>query len=278
MGSDAGSSQPRFPILILGAGYTGSRVARLLSDSGHAVSALRRADLDFTAPDAPRRLAELAPPGCRVLHSVPSLPELADARLLAGLDGKAERVVYLSTTGVYGASSLVDETTPIAPRHPREQARAATEAAVAAGPWTSLILRPAAIYGPDRGVHVAMAQGRYTLVGDGSNYISRIHVDDLARIAAAALLVDWTGAYPVADLHPCPSREIAEYCARHFGLPPPVLAPDSEVPESRRNNRRVDGRAIFTRLGLELLYPGYEQALAAVLTTSLPQRQKTTGC
>ena len=56
---------------------------------------------------------------------------------------------------------------------------------VLAGPWSSLILRPAAIYGPDRGVHVSLAQGRHRMLGDGSNYISRIHVDDLAAITAA---------------------------------------------------------------------------------------------
>ncbi len=248
-------------IVILGAGYTGSRVARLLQSAGHPVQALRRADLDFTLPEAPALLAALAPPGCTVLHSVPSLPDLADARLLEGLHGKAQRVVYLSTTGVYGAATFVDEQTPIAPRNPREQARAATEAAVASGPWSSLILRPAAIYGPDRGVHISMTQGVYTMIGDGSNYISRIHVDDLARLAAAALLADLTGAFPVADQHPCSSREIAEYCAEAFHLPPPVSTPPDQVPESRRNNRRVDGRAVFAKLGLSLLYPSYRDAI-----------------
>ena len=197
---------------------------------------------------------------CLVLHSIPSLPDNADARLLDAL-GKASRIVYLSTTGVYGAAEHVDEHTPIAPRNPREQARADTEAAVASGPWQSLILRPAAIYGPDRGVHVSMAQGAYTLNGDGSNYISRIHVDDLARLAAAALLSDLTGAYPVADEYPCTSREIADYCSQRFHLPPPISVSQSEVPVSRRNNRRVDGRAIFRLLGLSLLYPSYKEGL-----------------
>jgi nucleoside-diphosphate-sugar epimerase len=272
--------------LILGAGYTGSRVAQLIRDAGHAVLALRRADIDFTAAGAPQQLAALAPAGCSVLHSVPSLPGGGDARLLQGLVNKASRVVYLSTTGVYGGVNLVDETTPIAPRNPREQARADTEAAVMAGPWTSLILRPAAIYGPDRGVHVAMAEGRYALMGDGSNYISRIHADDLARICAAALRSDLTGAYPVADEHPCPAREIADYCALHFQLPGPVSVSASDTPESRRNNRRVDGRAILARLGLSLLYPCYQEGLrglppprdGASGSVSPLRRPETAGC
>jgi len=249
------------PTLILGAGYTGSRVARLLLQQGGEVLALRSSDLDFTQTSAIAQLQNIAPSGCLVLHSIPSLPSQTDARLLDALAGKAQRVVYLSTTGVYGAAMNVDENTPIAPRNPREQARAVTEAAVQDGPWQSLILRPAAIYGPDRGVHVAMARGQYTLLGDGSNFISRIHVEDLARLVVAALLSDLTGAFPVADLHPCTSREIAEYCAEVFGLPPPVSSPLDAVPESRRNSRQVDGRAIFARLGLQLQYPSYRDAL-----------------
>lgn len=244
----------------MGAGYTGSRVASILSAQGRKVLTLRSRDIDFTHPESASQLFPRVEENCLVLHSIPSLPDNADARLLDAL-GKASRLVYLSTTGVYGAVEHVDEKTPIAPRNPREQARADTEAAVARGPWQSLILRPAAIYGPDRGVHVSMAQGAYTLNGDGSNYISRIHVDDLARLAAAALLSDLTGAFPVADEYPCTSREIADYCAERFHLPPPISVSQSEVPVSRRNNRRVDGRAIFRLLGLSLLYPSYKEGL-----------------
>lgn len=257
-------SSPTPPILILGAGYTGSRVASLLRAHGLEVLALRRADIDYTNPDAVSKLSALAPPGCHVLHSIPSLPNHADATLLAGLHGRAARVVYLSTTGVYGEAHHVDEHTPIAPRGERELLRAATEAAVAQGPWQSLILRPAAIYGPDRGVHISMAHGAYTLFGDGGNYISRIHADDLAALAAAALLSDLTGAYPVADLHPCTSKEIADFCAVHFHLPPAIVAPIDQVPPSRRNNRQVDGRAICRALNVTLQYPSYREGLAGL--------------
>ena len=253
------------PVLILGCGFTGSRVARLLRDDGVAVIAIRRAQIDFTHPGAVAQLAAVAPPGCVVLHSVPSLPDSADALLLSALEGRADRIVYVSTTGVYGASETVDENTPVAPRNAREEARVRTELAVQNGSWNSLILRPAAIYGPGRGVHVSMAEGRYTLLGDGSNYISRIHVDDLAAVAHAAARSGLTGAYPVADEHPCPSREIAEYCANRFGWPMPVSVSQAEVPASRRANRRVDGRAIALRLGVSLRYPSYREGIAQAM-------------
>ena len=174
-------------VVILGCGFTGGRVARRLREDGVEVTAIRRAQIDFTHAEALSQLAEVAPEGCVVLHSVPSLVSAADARLLTALEGRASRVVYLSTTGVYGGAEEVDETTPAMPRTPREQGRVDTENAVSGGPWESLILRPAAIYGPGRGVHVSMAEGRYTLMGDGANFISRIHVEDLAGIAHVAL-------------------------------------------------------------------------------------------
>jgi nucleoside-diphosphate-sugar epimerase len=200
-----------------------------------------------------------------VLHSIPTLPNGADRRMLDALGAKPRRVVYLSTTSVYGSLRVVDEHTPVQPCGLRQQARVETEQAVQKGPWQSLILRPAAIYGPGRGVQVALARGRYTLLGNGSNFVSRIHVDDLAMIVEAALLASLTGVYPVADQHPCPAREIAEYCAHLLDLPMPVSANLDEVPESRRANRQVDGSAICRELGLTLRYPSYRQGIPASL-------------
>jgi nucleoside-diphosphate-sugar epimerase len=110
-----------------------------------------------------------------------------------------------------------------------------------------------------------MALGKYTMHGDGGNFISRIHVEDLAAIATAGMVSELVGAYPVADEHPCTSREIAEYCAARLGVPPPVVTSIDQVPETRRNNRRVDGRRIVELLGLRLRYPGYREGIEASL-------------
>ncbi len=237
-------------------------MAERLRGRGFAVQAIRRAQLDFADEGSLERLAALATPSCIVLHSVPSLPDGRDSRIAAALGDLPRRVVYLSTTGVYGDVREVNERTPIGPRTPREWARVRTEQSVQAGPWEWMILRPAAIYGPGRGVHVAMQEGRYALLGDGGNFISRVHVDDLARLAEAALLSDLSGAWPVADAHPCSSREIAEYCSGLMGVPMPV---GGDVPESRRTNRRVDGSAICRALGVELQYPSYREGIPASL-------------
>jgi nucleoside-diphosphate-sugar epimerase len=196
--------------------------------------------------------------GCRVLHSIPT-ENAPDVRALVG-DAPA-RVVYLSTTGVYGAAKSVDATTPVDESSDRARVRLLAERDIAAGPWSTLILRPAAIYGPGRGVHESVRAGTYP---PGDNFISRIHVDDLAAHAEAALLSDLTGAYPVADEEPCTSREIAAFCAQLLGvdLPTgPVAAPRVF------GDRRVDGSAIRKLLGLTLRYPSYRVGIPAAIMT-----------
>ena len=279
--------------LILGCGYTGRRVARLLLARGFTVTATTRdparhtdlqaagcrvAALDVSDQAALSSVAALLGEQSRVLLSIPTLrvsgqPAGLDdptARVMKalgseGLETAIARVVYLSTTGVYGETKHVDETTPIAPVTERQCRRAEAERAVAAGPWPSLILRPAAIYGPGRGVHAALRKGRFRLAGDGGNFISRIHVDDLAALTAAAIESDITGAYPAADEDPCTSREMARYCADLVGLPAPPSARPSEVDETRRADRRVDGRAICGLLGVTPRYPSYREGVAAAL-------------
>ncbi len=274
------------PIFILGCGYTGSRVAQLLLDRGIEVGGsgrslerlgeltahgLRPIEFNVEDPASLGELAERLEPGTRLLYSIPTLrgPEgrrEPAAEILAAIGQKLSRVVYLSTTGVYGPTTRVDETTAPDPATDRQRLRMDAEKAVSAGPWQSLILRPAAIYGPGRGVQVALSAGEYKLVGDGSSFVSRIHVDDLAAMATAAVLSDLTGAYPVADEEPCSSLEIAEFCASLIGLKSLESVTSEEVSETRRSNRQVDGRAIRELLDVELQYPSYRQGVPASIS------------
>jgi nucleoside-diphosphate-sugar epimerase len=249
--------------LILGGGFTGLRVAKLLAARGWHVRSTNRSgtngiQLDVNEPKTLEGLSDILSPSLVVLHSIP-VPGVIDTLRR----NPPARVVYLSTTGVYGAAAVVDGDTPVAPRTEREMLRVNEERAVQEGPWSSLVLRPAAIYGPGRGVPTSMREGKFQLMGDGSNYVSRIHVDDLARHAEAALVGDLTGAYPVADEEPCTSREIAGYCARLLAVPMPPPASAESLGETRRANRRVDGSAIRRLLNLTLLYPTYREGIAA---------------
>ncbi len=250
-------------ILIVGAGYTGSRVAALLRAGGHGVLTTRRegGDIRMTLPDT-SPLRNLEGDNWRVLWTAPETD---------GIDvlcGRASRVVYLSTTGVYGAAQFVDETTPPSPTTDRTRLRLAAEQPVLAGPWSSCVLRPAAIYGPGRGAHESIRAGRWKIAGDGSNYTSRIHVDDLAALSAAALFSSLSGAWPVADDEPSTNLEITRFCCGLLGLPLSPAAPAGTLDETRRADRRVDGRAVRLRLGVELRFPSYRFGVPAALSAA----------
>jgi nucleoside-diphosphate-sugar epimerase len=258
-------------VVILGCGYTGKRVAQRLLNRGVRVSAtartrsslddLARLGANLQALDIGQPGSVAIPNGALVLHSIPGIaPPLRTI-----LAGYPRRVVYLSTTGIYGATRDVDENTPPAPDTESAKARLSVEEELQAGYWSTLILRPAAIYGPGRGIHVSMRESRFQLAGDGDNFVSRIHVDDLAAHAEAALFSDVTGAYPVGDDLPCTSREIAAYCAELLRLPMPPSVPLDTLHETRRADRRVDGTAIRSRLQITLQYPTYREGLPASL-------------
>jgi nucleoside-diphosphate-sugar epimerase len=191
------------------------------------------------------------------LFVVHSIPPSGPGGLLEMLGDAPARMVYISSTAVYGAADTVNADTQVDGRGERARERLHAEEQVAAGPWSYLILRPAAIYGPGRGAHESVRRGAY-LAGD--NYVSRIHVDDLAAHVEAGLFSAVTGAFPVADEEPCTSREMAEFCAKLLGMP----VPDGSAGRVT-GNRRVDGSAIRQALGIELRYPSYRVGIPASL-------------
>ena len=266
---------PTVDAILLGRGYTATLVAQRLVARGVRVLASTRRPasglagvealrLDASDPGTVAALGERASrlaPGYAVLCSVPPGPEQDRdpvAPLLAALPG-AGRIVYLSTTSVYGDALEIDERTPPAPRTPADRLRLAAEAAVLGGPWPGLVLRPAAIYGPGRGLHVLLREGRLPPL-DPDKPGSRIHVDDLAALCDAALEARITGAFPVADDEPATPREVAALCAA-LGLPAARFEPGV----ARHGARRVDGRAIRRALGVTLRFPSYRQGIRAAL-------------
>jgi nucleoside-diphosphate-sugar epimerase len=252
------------PVILLGLGFTTRRLARRL---------LARGLPTFAAVRNVERFSELTALGLQVaglnregyprnsilVHTVPPLP-VEESHALRHLIAEVQprRVVYISSTGVYGSQTAVDENTSALPSDEKARLRIDEEEWLRAGAWELLIVRPAAIYGPGRGVHVRIAHGRLPRAEPGS-VTSRIHVDDLAAVIEAGALSDLTGAWPLADDHACATSEIAAWCAGIMGL---------DLSEEWREKipvwgRRVDGRKIRELLGVELRYPGHEAGILA---------------
>lgn len=222
-------------------------------------------------------LVAAIPRGAVVVDSVPpgDRDHLGERNLVAAAsEAGAARLVYLSSTGVYGRADggWVDEETPVDPLGPRGAQRldaetAALDAATQTG-LEAVALRIAGIYGPGRGVVARMRAGTYRIIGDGDTYVSRIHVHDLCTTIIAAGLVSPLPRriYTVADDEPTTSREYADAVAQAIGSPPAPAVPLAEVSTSvaamLSADRRVSNRRIKDELGVRLRYPSWREGLA----------------
>ena len=102
-------------------------------------------------------------------------------------------VGYLSTVGVYGDAkgAWVDESSPVRPFTERSLRRAEAERAwldfgASAGRRVE-VFRLAGIYGPGRSVIDNLRAGTARRIVKPGQVFNRIHVDDIARVLAAAI-------------------------------------------------------------------------------------------
>jgi uncharacterized protein YbjT (DUF2867 family) len=249
------------PVVILGLGFTTQRLARRLRARGISVYAAVRQPERFTELESIgvrlcRMIPDDIPPGAILIHSIPPLTEPDNSAIHTLITAiSPRRILYISSTGVYGSQTEVDESTPASPNDEKGRARLAEEEWIAnpAAHRSSLILRSAAIYGPGRGVHIRLREGK--LPRGAGGVVSRIHVDDLVSILEAGIDSGLEGAWPVADECPAASEEVISWCANRMGIPLPQAV----------SGRRVDGRKIRDLLGVALEYPSYHTGIPASL-------------
>ena len=288
---------------IIGCGYVGQRVAAIEHASGHSVMCLARTeataatlagsgyavftgDLDkpdsFTLPNPlPHILYYFAPPP----NSGDGDPRLA--ALLDRLDGCSvmERLVYISTSGVYGNcdGAWVDETRPANPQSDRALRRWSAEQSAqgwcASRGVRAVILRVPGIYGPGRLPIQRLRQGLPVVRADESPFSNRIHVDDLAAVCvAAAHQASASGVYNVSDGQPTTMTDYFCRVAAALGLPRP---PEITMAEAREQlspamlsflteSRRLDNRKMLRELSVELRYADLDRGLDASINADEP--------
>jgi nucleoside-diphosphate-sugar epimerase len=136
------------------------------------------------------------------------------------------------------------------------------EAAVAARALDWLILRGALFYGPGTGLDddwVARARaGKLRLPGTGDDYVTLVHVADMADATVAALS-RWPSRQKliVADDAPARWRDLFGYIAAAVGGPAPAAGGPARFPSFRVSNRRA--REV---LAWSPRYPSYRIGLA----------------
>lgn len=283
-------------LLVVGCGDIGMRVLHrlrgrwrllALTSSPGRVDELRRAG---AVPlrgnlDDERSLHRLAGLADAVLHLAP--PQSGGDRdertraLVRALarDGRCRRLVYASTTGVYGdaGGTRFDETRAVRPATDRARRRVDAEQVLREygrrHGVVVTILRVPGIYAPDRvggDPRERVGRGMPVLAAADDVYTNHIHADDLARACIAAL----HRGLPQRVLHVSDDSEwkMGDYfdlVARLCGLPPPPRLTRAEA-QTRLSpltlsfmseSRRLDNRRCKRELRLALRYPTVEHAL-----------------
>jgi nucleoside-diphosphate-sugar epimerase len=200
----------------------------------------------------------------------------ATENALAALKAKASRLLFVSSTSVYGAADggWVDESTPPgAGGYPTPQAafRAAillgAEAAALRSGIPACVLRLGGLYGPGRHRLEALRRGRLQPVFSDA-YTNRMHVDDAAAAAELLIRQGQPGdVYLGVDDEPSRQREFYEWLYALPGTPPRPADPGSE---QHPQNKRCSNAKIKA-LGLRLRYPTFREGYAALLAEAVPR-------
>ncbi|MFT4889709.1 MAG: nucleoside-diphosphate-sugar epimerase [Halobacteriales archaeon] len=290
-------------VAIFGCGYVGLALGSSLADAGHDVVGVRRSDEGLSAiedagfravrgdvteaesladvPDADWLVFAVSPnvrdvETTRRVH-VGGLETVVDA--FADRDSPPDRLVYTSTTGVYGDhdGAWVDESTPVEPSTEKlsvfaEAERIALDRAPVVG-IDGTVVRFAGLYGPGR-----WGFDRYLEGPVAEGYVNLIHRDDAA--GAIEFLLENERArgevVNVVDDEPAPKWDLAEWLAEARDVDPPsrvtvdeYLAAADLPPAARRRveaNKRVSNERLRA-LGYDPAYPtfrdGYSEATDA---------------
>ncbi len=283
--------------LIIGCGDVGVRIARQIKARGGEVSGLARSvesaerlrnfgvepvmgNLDDaeslkTLPLSGKLIYFLAPPpgggpiDSRMRKFCESVPS----------DNLPAKIVYMSTSGVYGdcGGQWVTEDTPVNPQTSRAQRRVDAENTLQE--WSSsngvlhVILRVTGIYGPGRLPLARLQQGHPVLREEESPPTNRIHADDLASVSVAAACAKNGAVYNVSDGQPGTMTQYFNLVADMLGMPRPEQISMERAKEVMnpmmlsylQETRRMNNQKMLTELGIVLQYPDLESGLKNVL-------------
>ena len=227
--------------------------------------------------DQPLPLDGLTAPISHVVHLAPppntGRSDPRTARLLSALVTHAslpQRLVYISTSGVYGdcGGDWVDEQHPVNPMTDRARRRADAERQVGtfanAQGVQSVILRVPGIYAGQRLPIERLRKATPVLRAEDDVYTNHIHADDLARIVAVALThPNANGVFNVCDDSALKMGDWFDLVADRAGLPRPPRIARSEA-SSRispplysfmSESRRLVNARMKRVLGVKLDYP-----------------------
>jgi nucleoside-diphosphate-sugar epimerase len=297
--------------VILGAGYTGQRLGKILVEDGWEVLGTKRTpdETDERTFAGELHSYHLGKNNLRTLlenvgwSNGTEFPLVFTAgpprrdSLQESLDLLEEFVeslprnlcrnfVYLSSTSVYGDRNgeWVDET---AERNPisssgRLKVRAEELLRDRLEPTVPVVvLRPGGIYGPGRNAGERYLSDDYELVNGGRKWTNRIHVRDLARICARACEINRSETINAVDGNPVRLGELVEFLYEQAGKDPETITNISwEEAEAKysemklgllKTSKRVSADKLREEYNFEFVYPTVYDGLKELESNRSPE-------
>ncbi len=288
-------------LLIIGCGDVGLRLVKILKGCGRIYALTHSQDrfpslraLGITPVfgdlDRPATLNRIAGLANDIIHLAPppasGARDTRTANLIRALAKRAslpQRLVYISTSGVYGdcGGDEIDETRRARPMSERARRRLHAEQLLRgwgaeSGVQVS-ILRVPGIYSAGRLPIARLKAGTPALVTERDPYTNHIHADDLARSVWAALTRGRGGrAYNASDDGSMKMGQYFDMVAEQFNLPRPRRVSwevaQAQLPETllsfMRESRRLYNGRLKKELRVRLRYPSVRQGVAAAWADS----------
>ena len=273
--------------LVVGTGYVGFAAAQGWKQKGASVLGLCQSTethhrlirshiepfvADLTQQDALKHL----PPSRRVLVCAAPLERNKASYRQLYVEGLGrlwnqlrrwtdlEKVIYLSSTGVWGdlAGERVDDSTPVKAESERQSVLMETEEMFARADLPSLILRLGGIYGPDRNRLESLREGLWPDV-EQDRYLNLIHREDVVGI------VDWafqqTHLPPIligVDEKPVRMSEMACWLAQKMNLNRSFLFKKGSFAAGKQCLSQK-----LRSLGYRFVFPTFQQGYETLLNT-----------
>ena len=272
-------------VLIVGCGYVGTELGMRLAQAGHEVWGLKRDPA--TLPDAVRpiegdlfdfALESRLPVVDQVVYAVsadvPSLDHYRKAYVegvenlldaLSGLNDPPGRLIFLSSTAVYGDAdgAWVDESIPPSPEDFRGAVLLEGEERFLDANIPSVCLRLGGIYGPGRTRLLERVRlGEALCPAKGPVWSNRIHRNDAAGVLMHLMgKDDLNPVYVGVDEEPASICRVYEYVAALVGAPKPAVDSSNRA---RRPGKRCSNRALRAS-GYEFEFPTYREGYRALV-------------
>ncbi len=281
-------------ILIIGCGDIGRRVASLhesqliqgIVQSEASKLACEKVNIKISRInlDKPYQFSNEQFKGANIYYfAPPPSTGKTDPRLesfLQTIGDQAERIVLISTTGVYGDSrgEWIDENTPTNPKADRAHRRLSAEQSLIT--WANkhnkqfMILRVPGIYAEDRLPLARLKKGLAVVNENEAGWTNRIHADDLAQACKAAMeCKEHTNQIiNVTDGNPSSMTDYFNQVADYAKLPrpPQISMKEAEATLSEgmasylKESRRIKNNKMLNTLKITLKYPTLESALSVL--------------